>query len=65
MIKTEHKVDEEKGLLMFAFQASQEADYDALDLLCEVLSRVPDSKVAFVQSNRLVGHFKGLVSPTD
>jgi len=62
MIKTETKIDEEKGLVMLGFEASSEKDYDNLDLICAVLSNCPDSKVAFIRSNRLVGHFRGVVS---
>ena len=61
-IKVETKLDEEKGIAMLAFEASKEADYENLDLICAILSNCPDSKVAFIRGNRLVGHFKGVIS---
>lgn len=63
MIKVDYKIDEEKGLIMFAFEGSKDSDYEALDMLCQVLTVQPESKVGFLRSNRLVGHFKGMISP--
>ena len=63
MIKIDSHQDVEKGLLTFGFEASREDDYEALDLLWQVMDRIPESRVAFIKTNRFVVQVKGLVSP--
>jgi len=60
MIKVEHRLDESRKLVMFAFQASSAEDFPALDLLRAALENRPDVRVAFLDSKRLVAHFSGL-----
>jgi hypothetical protein len=64
MIKVQYKLDEEKGLALFSFEGSREEDYEALDNLCIALTQRLESRAAMVSSNRLVVHFKGVVTPT-
>lgn len=65
MIKVDYKADHEKGLVMFAFEASRPTEYEVLDMLCQVLSQATDAQVGFMNEKRLVAKFKGLVSPTE
>ena len=65
MIKVSYKLDEEKGLAMYIFEASAEEDYEALDNLCIAIDNKLESRSGFQSSKKLVVHFKGLVSPTD
>lgn len=62
-IKVEAKIDEEKGLVMLAFEASQEKDYEVLDMIFHILDQKVESKLGYLRSNRLVGHFKGVIAP--
>lgn len=63
MIKVQYKLDTDKGLAMYAFEANKDEDYEALDNLCIALTQSLESRAAMVTSNRLVVHFKGLISP--
>lgn len=58
MIKVEHKTNEITKLEMFAFQGSGAEDFAVLDGLREMLENRPDIRVAFLDSKRLVVHFK-------
>lgn len=64
-IKVEAKVDDQKGLVMLAFEASREEDYEILDMIYYILENKCESKLGYIRSNRLVGHFKGVVPPVD
>lgn len=62
MIKVEHQIDNEKGLVKFAFQASGMEDYAALDLLREALETHPNARVGFYDTKRLIAQFKGIIA---
>lgn len=58
------KIDEEKGIVMFSFEASREEDYEMLDMLYYALDNKCESKAGYVNSKRMVAHFKGVIAPT-
>lgn len=60
MIKVEHVIDDKSKLVKFAFQASGMEDFPALDMLRIALESRPDIMVGFIDSKRLVAHFKNL-----
>lgn len=63
MIKVDCRLDEEKGLVMLAFEASREEEYETLDMIYHILDQKVESKVGYIRSNRLVGHFKNVIQP--
>lgn len=63
MIKVDAKLDEEKGIVMLGFEASKEEEYEILDMIYHILDQKCESKIGYIRSNRLVGHFKGVIAP--
>lgn len=62
MIKVEHQIGPEPGVVKFAFQASSMEDYPQLDLLREALSDSAKVRVGFIDGKRLIAHFKDVPS---
>lgn len=62
MIKLEHNIFENRGVVAFAAEASNEKDLKTLDLLCQSLTGLPNIEVGFINSSRLVFQVRGLDS---
>lgn len=63
MIKVEHKVTPERGVLAIAFESSTAEDLPLLDTLMEMANN-PEKyrlRAGFVTSNRLVVHVTGFL----
>lgn len=60
MIKLEHHIFYERGVVAFAAEASSDKDLPTLDLLCQALTDKPNVKVGFITSKRLSIHVYGM-----
>lgn len=60
MVKVEYVIDHAQKVVKFAFQGSSLEDYPTLDLLRTALQNRPDVRIGFLDSKRLIAHFKDL-----
>lgn len=60
MIKLEHTLFKNRGIVAFAAEASNEKDLPTLDLLYQSLANLPNIEVGFINSKRLGFQVKGL-----
>jgi hypothetical protein len=63
MIKVEHEVNPEKGVLAIAFEASADADLPFLDALMEMATSPEKYRLqaGFSKTNRLIVHVTGFL----